>query len=107
MVRHCDQCQRFAKTPRAPADELHIMASPWPFAIWGLNLLGPFPIVVGRKKFVVVTCDYFTKWVEADALPAITQEAIEKFIWQSIICRFGVPHVIINDNDIQLQSKSC
>ena len=59
--------------------------------MWGLDLLGPFPIAVGRKKFVVVACDYFTKWVEAEAFPAITQEAIEKFIWQSIICRFGIP----------------
>ena len=81
------------------------MAAPWPFAMWGLDLLGPFPIAVGRKKFLVVACDYFTKWVEAEALAAITQEATEKFIWQNIICRFGVPHAIITDNGKQLQSK--
>ncbi|KMT08288.1 hypothetical protein BVRB_6g142130 [Beta vulgaris subsp. vulgaris] len=37
-----------------------------------MDILGPFPIAAGQKKFVIVAVDYFTKWVEAEALRGIT-----------------------------------
>ena len=40
------------------------MIAPWPFAQWGLNIMGPFPIAVRQLKFLIVGIDYFTKWVE-------------------------------------------
>jgi hypothetical protein len=42
----------------------------------------------GNCKFSVVAVDYFTKWVEAEALANITTPTIQKFFWQNIICRF-------------------
>ena len=33
--------------------------------------MGPFPIVVRQLKFLVVGIDYFTKWVEVEALARI------------------------------------
>ena len=49
------------------------MTAPWPFAQWGLDIISPFPIVVRQLKFLVVGIDYFTKWVEAEALATITE----------------------------------
>ena len=43
-VRKCDQCQRFALNIHQP------FSSPWPFAQWGLDIMGPFPKAVGNKK---------------------------------------------------------
>jgi ribonuclease HI len=43
-VKTCDKCQRFANIPRAPPEELTPMTSPWPFAQWGLDIMGPFPV---------------------------------------------------------------
>ena len=45
--------------------------------------------------------NYFTKWVEADSLASITPAKIRKFIYKNIVCRCGVPHTIISDNDTQ------
>jgi transposase InsO family protein len=47
---------------------------------------------------------YFTKWIEAKPLVNITSEAISKFIWQNIICRFGVPKELTVDNGKQFDS---
>jgi len=33
----------------------------WPFAQWGLKILGPFPMGTRQMKFLVVGIDYFTK----------------------------------------------
>ena len=62
-VRRCDKCQKFAKVPRLPVEELNVSDAPWPFAKWGIDLLGPFPPATGQRKFLIVACDYFTKWV--------------------------------------------
>ena len=42
--RKCDRCQRFAKIPRAPSSELTQMVSPWPFAIWGIDLVDRYQL---------------------------------------------------------------
>ncbi|XP_065620931.1 uncharacterized protein LOC136063868 [Quercus suber] len=45
-VNVCDQCQRFSNVPKQPSEYLTPMTAPWPFAQWGLDILGPFPIDV-------------------------------------------------------------
>ena len=52
------------------------MTAPWPFAQWGLDIIGPFPTTVRQLKFLVVGIDYFTKWVEAEALATITEKNV-------------------------------
>ena len=74
------------------------MIALWPFAQWGLDILSPFPIGTRQMKFLVVGIDCFMKWVEAKPLAKITQQNVKKFIWKSIVCRFGVPKVLVSDN---------
>ena len=38
----------------------------------GGDILGPFPITLGQRKFMLVAIDYFTKWVEVEPLANIT-----------------------------------
>ncbi|KAA3474447.1 rve domain-containing protein [Gossypium australe] len=40
----------------------------------GIDVLCPFPIATAKKKFIVVVVDYFTMWIEAEALATITKE---------------------------------
>ena len=44
LVRHCDKCQQFANLLHSPSEELTPMSSPWPFAQWGLDIMGPLSI---------------------------------------------------------------
>ena len=97
-VKVCDQCQRFSNVPRQPSEYLTPMMAPWPFAQWRLDILGPFPTRTRQMKFLVVGIDYFTKWVEAEPLAKIRQHNVKNFVWKSIVCRFGVPRVLIFDN---------
>ena len=73
--------------------------APWPFAQWGLDIMRPFPTIVRQLKFLLVGIDYFTKWVEAEALATITEKSIRSFVWRCIICIFGIPKVLVSDND--------
>ena len=78
-VKKCDKCQQFATIPRAPPSELTMMTSPWPFAVWGIMLIGSLPTGKGWVRYAVVTVDYFTKWTEAEPLAIITS----KKVWTS------------------------
>jgi len=48
-----------------------------------------------------VAVDYFTKWVEAEAVESITERELRKFNWKNIITRFAVPSAMIFDNGQQ------
>ncbi|GAU45610.1 hypothetical protein TSUD_301880 [Trifolium subterraneum] len=42
----------------APANELKTLISPWPFAWWGMDILGPFPTAARQVKYLIVAVDY-------------------------------------------------
>ncbi|KAL5545737.1 hypothetical protein UlMin_005424 [Ulmus minor] len=84
--------------------ELNSVLSPWPFAKWGIDLIGPLPLGKYRMKFVVVAIDYYTKWVEAEPLSEITEARTTSFVWKNIVCRFGIPHSLVSDNGTQFDS---
>jgi transposase InsO family protein len=73
---------------------------------WGLNLLGPLPAAQGNLKYVVVAVEYFSKWIEAKPLATITSATVQKFFWQNIVCRFGVPKAIIVYNGTQFDAET-
>ena len=105
-ARKCDHYQRFALNIHQLGGVLNPLSSPWPFAQWGLDIVGPFPKAVGNKRYLIVGTDYFTKWVEAEPLANIRDVNAKKFIWRNIVTQFGVPYTLILDNDLQFDSKS-
>ena len=68
--------------------------------------MGPFPTVVRQLKFLVVGIDYFTKWMEAEALATIIEKNVWSFVWRSIICRYRIPRVLVSDNGKQFDNES-
>nr|KYP60035.1 hypothetical protein KK1_015482 [Cajanus cajan] len=63
-----------------------------------MDILDPFPLAKGQVKFLLVAIDYFTKWIEVIPLAKITAENVHRFTWKNLICRYGLPHVIVIDN---------
>jgi transposase InsO family protein len=75
----------------------------WPFIVWGLDILGPFPRAIGGYRYLHVAIDKFTKWPEATLVVKINKQSAVKFI-KSIVCRFRVLNRIITDNGSQFTS---
>nr|GEY91807.1 reverse transcriptase domain-containing protein [Tanacetum cinerariifolium] len=61
----------------------------------------PLPEGSGTVKFLIVAMNYFMKWIEAKAVATITGGQVKKFVWDNIVCRFGIPGEIISDNGKQ------
>ncbi|KAI5354953.1 hypothetical protein L3X38_007848 [Prunus dulcis] len=67
----------------------HPQNSPWPFMQWAIDLVDPLPPVPAKKEMMIVPTDYFTKWIEAEALSSTKEADVERFIWRNIICRLA------------------
>jgi hypothetical protein len=106
MVKACEKCQKFANDQKNPLKELTPITSPWPFSMLGVDIVGPLPPEKGGVKFVVVAVDYFTKWKEAEALVHITFQNITRFLWRSVVCRYGLPHAFITNNGKQFDYQA-
>ena len=82
------------------------MTVSWSFAQWGLDIMGPFPIVMRQLKFLIVDIHYFTKWVEVKALTTITEKNVRSFVWRNIICKYRIPRALVSDNGKQFDNDS-
>ncbi|XP_058202881.1 uncharacterized protein LOC131317340 [Rhododendron vialii] len=91
--------------PTQPAQNLSPITSLWPFAQWGLDIVGKLPTAPGGFNFLITATDYFSKWVEAKPLVTITEADVRRFVWRNIVTRFGVPYAIVSDNGSQFVSK--
>ena len=45
-----------------------------------MDIVGPLPVVVAQKKFLLVAIDYFSKWLDAEAYASIKDKDVSKFI---------------------------
>ena len=97
LVKTCDACQFYAKAIHQSAQALQTIPISWPFAVWGLDIVGKIPRSVGGHEYHFVAIDKFTKWVEVVPVPKQTAQAAIKFI-EGIVFTYGVPNRIITDN---------
>ncbi|GJR41893.1 reverse transcriptase domain-containing protein [Tanacetum coccineum] len=105
IIRTCNDCQTHRPVPRNPQQKLTPITSPWPFYKWGIDISGPFLEGQGKVKFFILAIDYFTKWIEAKPVATVTGNQVKKFVWDNIICRFGLPREIISDNGKQFRDN--
>ena len=81
-----------------PPTALKTIPITWPFAVWGLDMVGPLKGGTQKHKYLLVMVDKFTKWIEAKPVKMAESGPAIHFI-SKVVHHFGVPHSIITDND--------
>lgn len=61
------------------------------------KLFGLLPETRNGKEYILVVCDYFSKWTEYYAIPNHTAMTVADKIVNEIIYRFGAPRTINSD----------
>ena len=92
-VIFCQQMGKLGQVDEIPLKE-QVVAKP--FERWALDFIGPFNPKSNQKAYILVTIDYMTKWVEAEALTNATEEVVIKFLFKLFI-RYGLPREVITD----------
>nr|GEZ00942.1 reverse transcriptase domain-containing protein [Tanacetum cinerariifolium] len=98
LIKRCDSCQcegKISQKDEMPQNSIQVCEI---FDVWGIDFMGPFPSSKGNK-YILVTVDYLSKWVEAKALPTNDTRVVVKFL-KSLFSRFGTPKAIISDRGL-------
>jgi hypothetical protein len=84
---------------------LHHIVKPWPFSGWGLDFIGEIhPSSTKGHRFVLVTTDYFTKWVEVVPLQNMTHRELIDVVMNHIVYRFDIPQTLTTDQGAAFMS---
>jgi ribonuclease HI len=96
LVKRCQGCQYFAKQQHVPAYKLVTIPPTWPFACWGLDMIGHLPTAPGGFNRVLVDIDKFTKWIEVKPVTCPKADRVLDFL-DELVHHYGLPHRIITD----------
>lgn len=69
-----------------------------PFAKWGIDFMICNPRSIGGHGYIIVTVDYFTKWVEVMPAYNVNDIIATQFLFNHVIACFGVHQVIVVDH---------
>ncbi|KAK2416526.1 hypothetical protein QL285_038915 [Trifolium repens] len=86
-------------------EPLKSVLSPWPFFMWGVDILGPFPMSSKQVRWIIVAVDYFTKWVEAKPLASISAEQVKKIIGEESYADLDYPNISYQITGLNSQAK--
>jgi hypothetical protein len=104
VMHTCEGCQFYTRKTNLLAHALQTIPVTWPFAVWGLDIVGPLRKAPGGYTHLLVTVDKFYKWIEARPITNLRAEQAVTF-FTDIIHRFGVLNSIITDNDSQFTGR--
>ena len=97
LLKKCKGCQKFSTKQHQLASVLKTIPITWSFAMWGLDMVGPFKATHDGMTHLLVAVDKFTKWIAAKPIKKLNSLTAVTFI-TDITVRYGVPHNIITDN---------
>ena len=107
-VAKCLDCNR-SKGGRpwkqGPMQRMPVYSLRGPFGLMVVDALGPLPTSDGGNKYILVFADYFTRWVEAFAVPDLTTSTFTRVFIDEVLCRFGIPDRLLTDRGTNFVSE--
>ena len=67
------------------------------FERWEIDIVRLLLIIKEENRYIVVAMDYFSRWPKARLLKAANADTVATFLYEEIICRFGVPWTLQSD----------
>ena len=98
----CSKSKGLTKTKRAP---MQLTGAGFPMERIAMDILGELPLTEKNNKYILVVSDYFTKWVEAFAMPNMEAKTVADIVAREVVARFGVPRTIHSDQGKQFEGK--
>ena len=103
--KSCDRCQKTARvkaSERAPLMPLPIIEEP--FQRIAMDIVGPLQRTTAGNKYILVICDYATRYPEAFPLKSIDAQHVAERLWE-LFSRMGVPAEILTDQGTNFMSR--
>ena len=107
-VEWCKTCPTCAarKNPshksRAP---LQSVTAGYPLQLVAVDIVGPLTPSKTENTYILVASDYFTRWVEAYAIPNQEAVTVANKLVDEFFCRFSVPEQLHSDQGRQFEAN--
>ncbi|GJW70690.1 reverse transcriptase domain-containing protein [Tanacetum coccineum] len=98
-IQDCGKCKEQSAVRKARTSRTIAAGSTWPFIHWGIHIIRPLLMALGGLQFLAIAFEHSTKCIEAKPLTPINGRQVEKFVWEYVVCRFGVPRIITSKEE--------
>ena len=75
------------------------------FSPLSCDLITSLPVTPRGNKYILVACDYGTRWVEAFPLPNQTAETVSRVLLDQVFYRYGIPEILHSDQGANFESR--
>ncbi|TWW71979.1 SCAN domain-containing protein [Takifugu flavidus] len=80
-------------------------AGVWDHPPWGVDVVGPLERSRSGNRFILVVCDYATRYPEAYPLKVVTAKQVASCLLQ-LFSRVGIPREVLTDQGPNFMSKT-
>ena len=101
----CPRCLERKPPPHPSRAKMGHIPAGLPMERMAVDVMGPLPATVRGNKYIVVMMDYFSKWMEAVALPNQEAATVAQALVEGVVCRFGAPATLHSDQGRNFQSR--
>ncbi len=103
FIRTCTECQMTSGRRVAPAHLLPLPVIDTPFSRLGMDVVGPLERSKNGNRYILVICDYATKYPEAFPLRNIKARQVANCLVQ-LFSRVGIPREVLTDQGTNFMS---
>ncbi|XP_041945156.1 uncharacterized protein LOC121707019 [Alosa sapidissima] len=104
LCKSCPVCQLTSKRKTSPFPLQPLPIIEVPFTRIGMDIVGPLERTQRGHRYILVVCDYATRYPEAFPLRKVTATTISQAILQ-LFSRVGIPQEIITDQGTAFVAK--
>ena len=100
----CHLCQtkkHINQSSRAPLKPITVNQT---WELIGIDGTGPLPVTPNNNRYILDAVDYFSKFCVAKAVADLTAITTAQFLFDEIVCRFGMPKSLISDHGKNFKS---
>ena len=102
--RRCPECQRTAKGSQRKVPLIPLTVMEEPFQRIAVDVVGPLPWSRRGHQYILVACDYATRYPEAMALRKVDAWSVADHLIQ-LFARVGIPKEILSDQGTNFMSQ--
>ena len=84
---------------------LQTIRTGYPMQVVVVDILGPLPESDGGNSYILVAGDYFTRWMEAYAIPNQEAKTVADKLVNELFCRFSSPEQLHSDEGREFESE--
>ena len=105
-VRRCFLCACYKNSNTSTTTTLRPHQPKKPWDTISVDLMGPYPRSSKGRRFILVTTDMFSRWVEAFPIGSSDTTRVIRILEEEVFSRWGYPRAILSDKGPQFISKA-